>query len=148
MHKTVLPPGLPQPAPSVEGLGQGFWEGAKRHVLCLQRCLDCKTWQGAPEVVCRHCGSDRLGEEELAETKGILYSWQRVWYPVHPALKDAVPYAVVLVAMPNAPGVRLVGNLVNDPGGPLPIGATLEAVFEDHGDDEVVYTLIQWRLVT
>jgi uncharacterized OB-fold protein len=132
----------------VEGLGQGFWEGAKRHVLCLQRCLDCKTWQGAPEVVCRHCGSDRLGEEELAETKGILYSWQRVWYPVHPALKDAVPYAVVLVAMPNAPAVRLVGNLVNDPGGPLPIGATLEAVFEDHGDDEVVYTLIQWRLVT
>ena len=148
MDKTALPLGLPRPVPSVEGLGQGFWEGAKRHVLCLQRCLDCKTWQGAPELVCRHCGSDRLGDEDLVETTGILYSWQRVWYPVHPALKDAVPYVVALVILPQAPGVRLVGNLLNDPGGPLPIGAVVEVVFEDHHADDADYTLIQWRLVS
>ncbi len=148
MNATVLPPGLPRPAPSVEGLGQAFWEGATRHVLCLQRCQDCRTWQGAPELICRHCGSYRLGDEELADTRGVLYSWQRVWYPVHPALKDAVPYVVVLVALPQAPGVRLVGNLVNDPGGPLPIGAALEAVFEDHHNADAEYTLIQWRLMS
>jgi len=33
---------------------------------------------------------------------------------VHPALKEAGPYVVVLVELPHAGGIRMRGNLVGD----------------------------------
>ena len=35
--------------------------------------------------------------------------------PVHPALKDAGPYIAVLVELPDADNVRMIGNLLGDP---------------------------------
>jgi uncharacterized OB-fold protein len=78
--------------------------------------------------------------------KGRIYSWERSWYPVHPALKNGVPYMVVLVELPDAGNVRMVGNLLGDPEQDVEIGAEVEAVFEDHAGDEP-YTLVQWRVV-
>jgi len=77
--------------------------------------------------------------------KGRIYSWERVWHPVHPALKDACPYMVVLVELPDAGNVRMVGNLLGDPMEEVVIGSDVEAVFEDHPDADV--TLVQWRRV-
>ena len=76
--------------------------------------------------------------------RGRVYSWERVWHPVHPALKDACPYMVVLVELPDAGNVRMVGNLAGDPRADLPIGAAVEAVFEDHPEG---HTLVQWKLL-
>jgi uncharacterized OB-fold protein len=75
----------------------------------------------------------------------VIYSWERVWHPVHPALADACPYVVVLVELPGADGVRMVGNLLGDPIAPVAIGAEVEAVFEDHHDADRSFTLVQWR---
>jgi uncharacterized OB-fold protein len=63
---------------------------------------------------------------------------------VHPALRESVPYVVVLVELPHAGGVRLVGNLCDDPTGDIEIGGEVEAVFEDHDDHQPPYTLVQW----
>ena len=49
-------------------------------------------------------------------------------------------------AIPEADGIRMVGNLVDPPEGEVPIGATVEPVFEDHDDAEPPFTLVQWRL--
>jgi uncharacterized OB-fold protein len=76
-----------------------------------------------------------------------VYAWERVWHPTHPALRDAVPYRVALVELPHAGGVRMVGTLLGDPAEDVPIGAPVEAVFEDHEDSEPAYTLVQWRTV-
>jgi uncharacterized OB-fold protein len=80
------------------------------------------------------------------EPRGVIYSWERVWHPVHPVLAEACPYVVVLVELPHADGVRMVGNLHGDPTAPVPIGAEVDAVFEDHFDGEPPYTLVQWQL--
>jgi uncharacterized OB-fold protein len=77
-----------------------------------------------------------------------VYAWERVWHPTHPALRDAVPYRVALVELPQAGGVRVVGTLLGDPSEDVPIGALVEAVFEDHEEAEPAYTLVQWRTVT
>ena len=71
----------------------------------------------------------------------VVYSFERVWHPVHPALREAVPYVVLLVEFPNADGIRMFGNMAGDPRAPVRIGALVEPVFEDHG----AYTLLQWR---
>jgi uncharacterized OB-fold protein len=64
---------------------------------------------------------------------------------VHPALKDAGPYVVVLVELPHAGGVRMIGNLLGDPRQPVRIGAPVTAVFEHHEDGVSPYTLVNWR---
>ena len=80
------------------------------------------------------------------EPAGPIYGWERVWHPVHPALKSAVPYVVALVELPQAGGVRMVGNLVGDPQAPPRIGAQVRAVFEDHADGDQPFTLVHWKI--
>ena len=69
---------------------------------------------------------------EQVSGRGVIYSWERSWYPVHPALAERLPYIVVLVELLDAGNVRMVGNLLGDPGQEVPISADVEAVFEDH----------------
>ena len=138
-----LPDGLPAPGPTHDGLDAPYWEGAREHELRVQRCADCGTFQWGPEWLCYKCHSFDVQFEKV-EPRGRIYSWERVWHPVHPALKDAVPYIVVLVELPGAGNVRMVGNLIGDGEQPVEIGAEVEAVFEDHEGDKP-YTLVQWR---
>ena len=131
------------PVPARDGLDEEFWEGTKRHKLLVQRCNDCRTWQFGPEWVCHSCHSFSLGWEE-ASGRGRIFSWERCWHSVHPALADAGPYLVVLVELPDAGNVRMVGNLLGDPLQEVVIGAEVEVEYEDHDD---AATLVQWRIV-
>jgi len=136
----VLPEGLPAPAPAPDGLDRPYWEAARRHRLVAQRCNACGAWQWSPEWICHACHSFEVGWADVPGP-GRIFSWQRVWHPVHPALVGAVPYVVLLVELPGAGGIRMIGNRVGDPKAKVEIGAEVEPVFEDHGD----YTLVQWR---
>lgn len=143
---TVLPPGLPGPTPSTDGLDTPYWEGTRRHELVVQRCGRCGTHQWGPEWICHRCRSFDVGWVTV-EPRGAIYSWERVWHPVHPALGEACPYVIVLVELAHAGGIRMVGNLVGDPRASVGIGTPVEVVFEDHDDSDHAYTLVQWRRV-
>jgi len=67
----------------------------------------------------------------------------RSWNPVHPALKQAGPYIIAVIELPDANNIRMVGNLIGDPMLDAPFDAEVEAVFEDHPEA----TLVQWKLV-
>lgn len=143
---SYLPEGLPRPAPAIDGLGVEFWEAAKRHELVVQQCRACEGFQWGPEWICHRCHSYDLGYTRISG-RGVIYSWERVWHPVHPALREGVPYLVVLVELPDAGNVRMAGNLLGDPTQDVTIGAQVEAAFEDRGEGEEAYTLVQWRVV-
>ncbi len=140
-----LPEGLPRPVPRPDGLDRPYWEGVRAHELLVQRCRACEGFQWGPEWICHRCLSFDVGYQRV-EPRGRIYSWERVWHPVHPALRKAVPYVVVLVELPKAGGIRMVGNLIGDPRQPVRIGAPVEAEFEDHDVAEPPFTLVQWRL--
>jgi uncharacterized OB-fold protein len=53
---------------------------------------------------------------------------------------------VVLVELPDAGNVRMIGNLLGPDDQKVEIGADVEAVFEAHDDADVPYTLVQWKL--
>lgn len=143
--KYYLPEGLPAPAPYPDGLAQEYWEATRRHELLAQRCNSCKGWQWGPEYICHQCFSFDLSYERVSG-RGRIYSWERPWYPAHPAVATGVPYIVVLVELPDAGNVRMVGNLLGDREQEVVIGAEVEAVFEDH-DGQNPYTLVHWRRV-
>jgi uncharacterized protein len=140
--KYYLPEGLPSPKAPRDGLGKEFWEATRRHELIVQRCAKCGTFQWGPEWICHNCHAPEVGWHQVSG-RGRLFSWIRSWNPVHPALRDACPYIVAVVQLPDADNVRMVGNLLGDPHQNPPFDAEVEAVFEDHPDA----TLVQWRLI-
>ena len=142
--KYYLPEGLPAPVAEPDGLSAPYWEGTRRGELIIQRCRACRGWQWGPEWICHACLSFDLGWERV-EGRGRIYSWERSWHPVHPALKDTGPYAVVLVELPAAGHVRMIGNLLGDPRAPIDIGAEVVAVFEAHDDAKPPFALVHWR---
>lgn len=142
---TYLPSGLPSVLASPDGLDGPYWEATRRHELAVQRCSSCGRHQWGPEWTCYRCLSFDLGWATVA-AEGVIYSWERVWHPVHPALQEACPYVVVLVELPHADGVRTIGNLLGDPEQDIVIGSPVEAVFEDRDDGPKPYTLVQWRV--
>ena len=144
MSAPYLPPGLPIPVPEVDGLSTTYWEGARKGELWAQRCNSCQGWQWGPEWICHHCRSLDMGWERI-EGKGRIYSWERPWHPVHPALKGHGPYIIVLVELPQYGNIRMIGNLLGDPGQTVLIGAAVEAVFEHHEDTKPAFTLVQWK---
>lgn len=144
MSAYYLAPGLPQPAPMADGLDKPFYDGARAGKLVLQCCNGCSRFQWGPEWICHHCRSFDVGWKEVAP-EGVIYSYERVWHPVHHALKEQGPYVVVLVELPHANHVRLVGNLLGDATAPVAIGAKVRAVFEQHADVERPFALIHWR---
>ncbi len=141
-----LPSGLPQPAPADDGLGKEFWEATRRHELVVQFCDKCSTYQWGPDYLCNNCHNWDIVYRQVG-TRGRIFSWERPWYPVHPVLQAKLPYIVVLVELPEAGNVRMVGNLLGDAQQQIVIGAEVEAVFEDHTDVPEPYTLVQWRVV-
>lgn len=141
---SYLASGLATPRPARDGLDQPYWDGTRDHRLRVQRCNGCHQHQWGPEWMCHRCQSFDVGWVDV-EGQGRIFSWQRVHHPVHPALTEQGPYLVVLVELPQADGIRMVGNLLGDPAQEVMIEAPVEAVFEDHDDGEPPFTLVQWR---
>ena len=141
---TYLPAGMPAPVPEPDGLDAPYWEGTRKGELRVQRCRACAGWQWGPEWVCHRCLSFDLAWERV-DPPGRIYSWERSWHPVHPALKTGLPYVAVVVELPGADGIRMLGNLAGDPEASIAIGAEVEPLFEDHPDADPPFTLVQWR---
>ncbi len=144
---SVLPAGMPEPLPSPDGLDAAYWAATRNHELVAQRCTQCRGWQWSPEWICHRCHCFELAFEPVPGPARI-FSWERAWHPVHPALGVACPYVVLLVEFPEADGIRMIGNRAGDPEAPVAIGAAVEPVFEDHDDAEPPFTLVQWRPVS
>lgn len=143
---SYLNPGLPIPVPSADGLDKPYWDAIAEDKLVIQVCQDCGAYQWGPEWICHSCNSSNLAYEEI-QPRGRIYSYERVWHPVHPALQDQGPYLIVLVEFPDYGNARMVGNLLGDPTQTVKIGSPVEAVFEHHPDGDPPYTLVQWQVV-
>lgn len=144
-ERFVLPE-TERPGPESSGLDVPYWEGLRNERIMIQWCAACEAWQWGPEWICHRCQAFDLGWRELPSAdgrySGRIYSWERIWHPADPRYAEAVPYVVVLVEPDGAPGVRFLGNLVDPPGGPIPIDGEVSAVFEHHDD----FTLLQWAM--
>ncbi len=139
-----MPQGMPLPDtkdPSIKG----FWEHTKKHELVVQRCAKCGTFRHTPTLVCYNCQSFDY-EWYKVSGKGRVYSYTIVHHPAHPVLKGKVPYNIVLVELPDAGGVRVVGNLIDGtPNEEIHIGMPVEVTWEDINEE---VTLPQWKQAT
>ena len=145
MSNYYLPSGLPIPVPEHDGLSKPYWEGLRKETIMVQRNPHTGVYQFPPQWISHDTQSFDL-EWVAVMPRGVIYSWTRAGHPVHPALKDHGPYIVVLVELPRAGNIRMLGNLLGDPRQLVKIGASVEAVFEPHDLAKVRFTLVHWKL--
>src|SRR5262245_8586974 len=107
-----------------------FWERCARHELAFQRCTSCGTFRHPPSPLCYVCRSTETEWFPVAGD-GTIYSFTIVTHPVSPLLSSYVPFNVTLVEFADAPGVRLVTNVVDAAPDELAIGAAVRLHWED-----------------
>lgn len=95
--------------------------------------------------MCPHCRS-RARRWHVTTGRGTIWSFAVAHAPVLPAYAPFVPYPVVVVELPDGPGLRMVGNVVAHPGASLnsvdpsalEIGAEVEVSFEPQPEGHVM----------
>jgi uncharacterized protein len=95
-----------------------FWAGCRRGELIVQECASCGRWRFPPRPMCPHC---RSLEVRWVVTSGQATVWSFVvpHPPLLPAYNDLAPYNVIVVALDEDVTIRMVGNLVSAPDGPI-----------------------------
>jgi len=134
-----------RPRPEPDTLSAPFWLGCLGGVLLVQRCSACSRSQFPPLRRCTSCLSEEV--EWVAVTgQGSIISWTQIRRPVASQFAELVPLTVCLVEL--ADGVRMVGNLVPEPGHSVDhvdlVGLHVKVVFDEVQDG---FTLPAWTLV-
>ncbi len=116
--------------------------------LAVQECTACGAVQHPPDDVCGSCQGFEFHFRNSRGT-GRVESAVVVHHPVHPALADAIPYAVVVVSLDDMPGVHAIGNVLGTPPGDVRIGQRVRAVFEEVSDPDggEALRIPQWEVV-
>jgi uncharacterized protein len=114
-----------------------FWQGTARGELLVQTCADCGLCRLPPRPMCPHCRSLHHTWKPLSG-RGTIWSFVVVHPPLLPAYQSLAPYNVITVTLADDPALRLVGNLVARPDGPINkidpstirIGESVRVVFQ------------------
>jgi len=137
----------PKPIPDRDT--QPFWDGVSSHRLVVPRCSACSAWIWQPRPLCPRCHAP---DPEWVEVSGAarVVSWTALHPPVLAVWADKLPFVILLVELDDAPGVRMIGQLVADDGELLrsegtevSIGAELVVRWRV---DEAGQTLPAWAL--
>ena len=107
-----------------------FWEHCAKHELRFQCCRDCGAYRFPPLSGCRHCGSTQTQWIRVSG-RSQVFSYTTVAHPALPQLKDHVPYSVVVVEFDDAPGVRMVSNVLDAAPEEVHVGMALELVWDE-----------------
>lgn len=119
-----------------------FWLAAREHRLTIPKCTNCGTFRFPPGPFCHRCRHQEVEQVEVSGS-GTVYTFTIARHPVVPALADHVPYAVAVVEVDGAPGVRMIANIVDSDIERIEIGSRVEVVWDDV-DAEV--TIPRFRL--
>lgn len=106
----------------------GFFENAERGCLAFPCCRSCGKFHWYPMPRCPHCRSKDVAWRAVSG-RGTLFSFTRVMHAFDKSRAGALPYVVALVEFADAPGVRLVTNIVDSQQEGLRIGQPVEPVF-------------------
>jgi uncharacterized OB-fold protein len=107
-----------------------FWEACARRELRFQRCGGCGAFRHPPLTGCPHCGSTESGWVRV-RGRGRVFSHTTVHHPAIPQVQGDVPYNVVVVEFDDAPGARVISNVLDAPQDAVRVGLELDLVWDE-----------------
>src|SRR6266851_2066671 len=131
---------MSKPVPIPDAASAFFWEGAARGELLVQMCADCESFQYPPTVVCEKCQSRDVRPARVSG-RGTLYALTVMHQAFLPIFAEDLPFTIALVDLDDAPGARMLTNIVDAAPDTLSAGDPLEVVFEPRGE----YAVPQFR---
>ena len=124
----TMPAGLSAIHPSPETAP--FWAACRERQLKLQRCAACGRFRHPPLPGCPHCGAAEKAWVQ-SSGRGRVFSYTIVHHASLPALRELVPYNVVVIALDDAPGARLISNLVGIANEAIAVGMAVELEWDE-----------------
>jgi len=126
MSERFFPDGMPQPL--ADAISLPFWQAAAEHRLVAQRCTGCGHMRLPPAPICPACRSTASDWKTLSG-RGEVYTYTIVHRPL--AAGQRLPFAIAVIALEGAGGVRMISNLVQVEPEDVAIGMSVEVIFED-----------------
>ena len=83
-----------------------------------------------PLTGCRDCGSTDV-EWVAVAGRGRVFSYTVVHHPAIPDVRQEVPYSVVVVEFDDAPGVRVISNVLDIDFDEVEVGMELELAWDE-----------------
>jgi uncharacterized OB-fold protein len=115
-----------------------FWDAAREHRLVVARCVACATIRPMPPgPFCWECREVDVEWVTLPGTASV-HTFTIVRSAPIPELSDAVPYVIAVVELDDAPGVRLMTNVVCVAPDDVRIGMRLRVVWDDVDGQTVI----------
>ena len=110
-------------------LFQPYRDAAARGELAIQRCRACRRWIHFPESACPACGSDELALEPVSG-QGTVETFSVIHKSFVPEFQGREPYVIAWIGLPEQPGLRVFGNVVDASPEDMFIGMPVEVFFE------------------
>ena len=107
-----------------------FWDACGRRELQFQQCSGCGAFRFPPLGGCRECGSADAKWVKVSG-RGRVFSYTVVHHPALPTIVEDVPYAVVVVEFDDAPGARVISNVLDTPHEEVHVGMELELAWDE-----------------
>jgi hypothetical protein len=112
------------PMPTAES--EPFWSGLRAGKLVIQHCEACSSFHHEPIISCPSCTTNTLSWVEVPPV-GTVYTFCICELAFGPGL--STPYVPALVQIDDAPGVRLVTNIIDCPPSDVQIGMRVAGRF-------------------
>ena len=125
------------PLPYASWETRGWWEGAGRGEIVLQRCTSCGLVQHKPRAVCVKCLTDTI-EHFVASGQGTIHTFTVTHQNMVPPFSGQLPYVLAYVELDEGP--RVLTNVVGVDPATLTIGQAVVADFASppRDDDEAI----------
>lgn len=119
-----------------------FWQAAHAQKLVVQQCEGCGHLRFPPHPFCAICRSPAASWLEVSGS-GSIWSFVVAHKPTLPAFEFFTPYPVVVVELKEGAHLRMVGNVISEPGAAinsvnpsrLSIGMPVSVSFESLTDE-------------
>jgi hypothetical protein len=114
-----------------------FWRAAREHRLVAPRCRQCGAFRMPPTPFCWKCRTQDVDWVELSG-RGSVFTFNVTRQALLPFLREAVPYVVAVVELEGAPGVRLIGNVIDVDPAQVKIGMPVRVAWDDIDDETTI----------
>lgn len=123
---------------------EGFAANAREGRLAFPWCGACGRFHWYPMPRCPHCRAAGIAWKPVSGN-GDVFSFTEVRHAFDKSRRGQLPYIVALVTFADAPGVRLVTNIIGADAADVRIGDAVAPVFPDRGDVTATVTFRRVR---
>ena len=135
---------MPKQGVEPDELTRPFWDAANEGRLVIQNCQACNRLQYPPAPRCRQCRSGDNLEWKQMRGRGTIYNYGVVYDCPVKLLQEDQPFNVAVIMLDEDPGIQMYSHLPGTPVDEVPVGASVEVVFEATANGQKVP---EWQVV-